>query len=146
MPWDPEQCRRLAFEANILRRYMPHFGVCDPKGDTYIAGRPRTNGGREYETRLCLPPGYPHQSPNLYIVHPRTLRMHGGGTINSLGTSGAFHTLSNGPDGCVTICHTSNWDASLTWVKVLHKLLLWLEAYELHLKTGDEIVKYLPHG
>lgn len=143
MTWDPEQRRRLAFEANLLGRRMPHFRVCDPTGETYIAGRARTTGGRKYDVRLYLPPDYPHESPSLYIVRPRVLRMYGGGTINSLGASGAFHTLPNGPDSCVTVCHTANWDASMTWVKVLHKLSLWLEAYELHLKTGNEIASYL---
>ncbi|MDM8008455.1 MAG: hypothetical protein QUV05_20140 [Phycisphaerae bacterium] len=126
-----------------MHRYMPHFRVCDPKGETYIAGQARSAGGRKYDVRLCLPPDYPHESPGLHIVRPETLRMYGGGTINSLGFSGAFHTLGNGPNGCVTVCHTPNWDASLTWVKVLRKLSLWLEAYELHLKTGEEIARYL---
>lgn len=66
-------------------------------------------------------------------------------TINSVGSSHAFHTLSNGPDGCVQICHFKSefWDASKTCVGVLFKGLLWLEAYDIYLKTDMSIASIL---
>jgi len=66
-------------------------------------------------------------------------------TINSVGSSHEFHTLSNGPDGCVQICHFKSeyWDASKTCVGVLFKGLLWLEAYDIYLKTGMSIASIL---
>lgn len=62
-------------------------------------------------------------------------------TINSLGCTHDFHTNSNGPGGCVQICHFSpaNWDASKTCVSVMIKAVLWCEAYDVHMVTGLSI-------
>jgi hypothetical protein len=63
-----------------------------------------------------------------------------------LSTSGSMHTLG-GVKGCVQICHysSSNWSPNVTLYKVILKGRLWLEAYEIYLRTGNDIDTYLPH-
>jgi hypothetical protein len=144
---DYELRRRMALEESLMQQYMPGFGFYDRTGRTYVTGWFRTNGGGQYQAKLQLSPSFPYEQPDRYIISPHTLWMHGNrGTINALGTSGAFHVLDNGPDGPVRICHTLNWDASITCVKLLVKCALWLEAYEAHLRNGDDLDHYLRHA
>lgn len=140
--WDADQRYRLAFEAKLLSQKMPHFRFCNLTGDTYVSGWAHTNSGRQYELKLTLGSDYPNEEPDLYIVSPRTLWKHGGGTINGEGTSHAFHTHNNG-GGCVQICHTRDWHAGMTCLLVLEKAHLWLEAYHGHLRTGRDLAEFL---
>ena len=139
-----EQCHRLAFEANLLRKYFPSFSVYEPSGKTYIEGCIRTNGGWNFRLKIDVPESYPYSKPKMYVMEPTTLYKKGNAsTINSLGSSHAFHTLGNGPDGVVCICHTAGWDSSRTFIQILKKGRLWCEAYEAHLRTGKDICEYL---
>lgn len=139
-----EQCQRLAVEQKLLAKYMPDFRFYDPRGDTYVEGWAQTRGGKSFKLKVMLPPEYPYAKPSLYVMSPVTLPRHGGqGTVNDVGCTHSFHTLENGPDGCVQICHTRGWDASITLVKVLLKGIVWMEAYSAHLRTGCEIADYL---
>lgn len=143
--WDSEQSQRLAMEEKLVNHYMPGYRFYDRTGNTYIEGEARTNGhSHGYRLRIELPPDYPYERPDLFVVQPRVLRMYGGrGTINALGGTHSFHTGGAGPNGCVQICHTGDWDASMTCVKVLIKGHLWLEAYDAHLRTGRDIADFL---
>ena len=140
-----EQCERLALEEKLLLKYMPGFYFYDKMGATYISGCYRPNGAsREYEIRIDIPFDYPYEKPELFIISPVILWKHGNrGTVNDEGVSHAFHTLEAGHGGCVQICHTLDWDASLTCVKVILKAILWCEAYEGHLQTGKDIAEFL---
>lgn len=141
--WNTEQCERLALEEQLLARYMSGFGFYDRTGNAYVQGWCTTNGGNNYALRLCLPPDFPYDEPKLWVVSPQTLWLHGNrGTVNSLGTSHAFHVYGN-DSGYVNICHTSDWDASITIVKVLLKGILWCEAYDGHLRTGQDLADFL---
>jgi hypothetical protein len=142
MSWSLEQQRRLAFEKKLIEREMGNFRFYNPTGNTYIEGWAKSNSGCRYKGRIELPPGYPYCEPDLYIVSPRTLFCHGSGTINEVGTTHRFHTIANGR-GYVQICHTGAWDSSKTCWLVLLKLYCWIEAYEAHLKTGQDIADYL---
>jgi ubiquitin-protein ligase len=140
---------RWQFEQQLIRFYMRSFAIHNlADGGAVVEGWAQTSGGQNrYKGRLVLSSNFPYEKPELYVTSPNPLRMHGWqGTINSLGTSHAFHTHANGPDGCVQICHTDSWHASLTCVFVLLKLHLWLEAYEAHQRTGEEIAEYLHRG
>ena len=139
-----EQCQRLAIEEKLLARYTPDFRFYNKTGDAYIDGWVMTSGGANwYRLWVGVPPEYPYSPPHLYVGHPHPLWMCGyQRTINSLGTSHAFHVLDN-PNGWVKICHTEYWDASLTCLKILLKGVMWLEAYEAHLRTGQNIADFL---
>ena len=59
-------------------------------------------------------------------------------------TSAEFHTLS-GIDGHTHICHfkASLWTDNNTLYQVVMKGLIWLEAYEAHLRTGKSMDVFL---
>ena len=142
--WNPEQRRRLAFEEKLVARYMPDSRLYDRTGNTYIDGGARTSGGaNRYRLRICLPSSFPYGKPGLYVISPHPVWMRRRRrTLNSLGTSHAFHVNKNG-GGYLNICHTRDWDASMTCVQVLLKGILWLEAYEGHLRTGRDLADFL---
>ena len=56
----------------------------------------------------------------------------------------ADHTLGS-QDGCTKICHfrPELWKDNNTLYQVVMKGLIWLEAYEAHLRTGASLSKYL---
>ena len=145
--WSQSQKYRLALEKEILAREMPQFRFCNLSSDTYVVGKTTTSGRRRwYELTLLLPECYPDEMPELYVSSPVTLwKEDGCETVNDEEVSHSFHTLSNGPDGCVQICHFKPdlWYPSIALTAVLMKGLLWLEAYEAHLRTGDDIASFL---
>ncbi len=142
--WDRSQRERLAVEEKLFDHYAPNFCFYNRTGDTYIEGWANTSdGSSRFKLRLALPPDFPYDEPDLYVVSPSMLWMHGNrGTINDLGTSHAFHVYDNGCDW-VKICHSADWDASLTCLKVIIKGHLWLEGYLSHLRTGQDIADFL---
>ncbi len=142
--WDRSQRERLAVEEKLFDRYAPNFRFYDRTGDTYIEGWANTsNGSSRFKLRLEISTEFPYDEPDLYVVSPRTLCRYGNrGSINDLGTSHAFHVYSNGR-GWVKICHSSDWEASMTCLKVIIKGHLWLEAYLSHLRTGRDIADFL---
>lgn len=138
---------RMDLEKAIMKSEMPQFRF-HQRGDSYFfKGIQRTSTLRHaYKLKLILTHRYPDQMPALYITSPKILRAHHGReTINSMGTTHSFHTLSNGSNECVQICHfkSEHWDASRTCVGVFIKGILWLEAYENHLQTGSSIADIL---
>ena len=144
--WSETQKYRLALEYKLLEKKMPQFKWYDLEGNTYLEGQVRTNDdGREYVLQCVLSNKFPDQKPKLFVVSPHTLPKYDGrGTINGAGKSHSFHTLDNGPRGCVQICHFKSewWDSTKTLMAVLMKGMYWLEAYSTHLQTGKPIAVY----
>ena len=140
-----QNTRRLQVEKGIMARELPQFIFFEIGNDSYFQGWHIVSTGLLYQLKLVLSEWYPDQMPSLYVTYPLILWKYGGNTINSEGVSHAFHTFSNGPNGCVQICHfkSENWDASKTCVGVLFKGILWLEAYAMHFVTGMTIADIL---
>ena len=133
---------RIKAERKIMVKELPQFKFFKLGNERYFEGWHTTTTSRlKFQLKLPLPKGYPEVLPALYVTCPLTLRKYGGGTINSIGITHSFHTLGNGPGGCIQICHfgTGNWDASKTCIGVLFKGMLWCEAYAVHLRTGLDI-------
>ena len=84
----------------------------------------------------------PHNGCKLSLSSP--FKRKDGSLLN--GTSGEQHTLA-AHDGLTEICHfnSSQWMSQNTLYQILMKGRLWLEAYEIHLQTGEDLEKYLPH-
>lgn len=143
--WSPEERQRLALEKRILDEKMPQFRFCDPRGDTYVEGAPLlSSGSNKYRLRIDIPSGFPLSCPSMYVSHPTPLLKHGGReTINPRSCSHAFHTLSNDGNGYVKICYTRGWSPSMSLFAVLLRGILWLEAYEAHLRTGRDLADFL---
>jgi len=139
--WNLSQCRRLAVETKLLDKHNPRFKFFDERGKTYVEGPalPRTHH-TPYRLRLQLTPNYPWEKPHLYVIKPKILSMHNGGTINECRASHRYHMLGcDGPDGCVEICFVKAWETSMTINGVLCKGELWIKAYCEHLRTGRTI-------
>ena len=139
---------RLTLENQILRRDgMAQFQVYgSPTCGYYLWGEHGTNAGNSYTLWSPLPAGFPHACPPLYIYAPNPLRAYAyGRTINSYGLSHAMHTLNNGPNNEVQICHwrSDRWHSGLTLNKVMLKAMLWLEAFEQHLSSGRDIDEFV---
>ena len=137
---------RIRAEREIMAEELDQFKFYKSGNESYFEGwHTTTTSHMEFLLKLPLPKGYPEIVPSLYIIYPLTLRKYGGGTINAIGITHSFHTLGNGPGGCVQICHfgSGHWDASKTCIGVLFKGMLWCEAYAVHLRTGMDISKIL---
>lgn len=143
--------QRLTFEQGVLLRDgLSQFSIRfdSARGLYYIWGEHRTNSGKPYVLWSPIPNTFPYGRPPLYIWSPNPLLAYGGGTVNSYGTSGTshdMHTLRNGPNGEVQICHwrDERWHSGITLNKVLLKGMLWLEAYEQHMATGRPIKDFV---
>ena len=138
---------RLGLEKALVSRELPQFQIYKSGDKVYFKGWQKTSyRSQDYQLKLALPRWYPDDMPSLSVIYPKILPKYGSmRTVNAEGTSHAFHTLSNGPGGCVQICHFKQemWDASKTCVGVLMKGIMWLEAYERHLRTGKTIAEII---
>jgi hypothetical protein len=100
-----------------------------------------------YQLRLCFNPQSPEVVPELYIWKPIILPSFEGGTINAC-TGHSTHTLCNGPEGRIQICHSpsGDWDASKSLIVPILRGVMWLYAYEGHRTTGQLISEYFPEN
>lgn len=132
----------IAVNKRLVERAFPHMGFHPHDSIPYFQGpmSPQSQSAT-YIVRLELPPGSPDVIPFATIWDPITLPRHDGGSINELGLTGAYHASSSGPGGRIRICHTPHdqWDASRTYVQVLVKVQLWIDAYHVHLAAGKTI-------
>lgn len=139
--WQPYQQKRLAEERQLLRSTMPGFDIRQPLGDTHVAGEWVSNAGYLYEVRIYLPRGYPDECPSTYVVSPSPLLDHRGKPVVKWGDSHMGHTWKSDRRGWVKLCtfRPANWDASNSLVQIARKSLLWIVAYEQHVRQGTQI-------
>ena len=136
---------RLTIENQILSRDgLSQFQVYQHSNNSsyYLEGAHKTNSGQSYDIWSPIPAHYPDKRPPVYVNKPNPLPAYQNDTsVNSCGLSHAMHTLSNGPDGQVQICHwrDDRWHSGITLNKVMIKVLVWLEAYEQHRSSGSPI-------
>jgi len=139
--------QRLNLENQIMARELPHFKLYVAGQEFYFRGWHQTRiTGRNYQLKLIVPLWYPDEMPRLYVLSPNPLYRYGShGTINSLAPLHALHINCNGPNDCVQICclNQEEWNASLSCVSIIHKGLIWCEAYEEYLRTGEDIANIL---
>lgn len=144
MPWSATQRQRLGFEKDLLERYFRgRVNWIDPTGNTRVEVRVTCTNDKQYTLRVYLPSDYPSSCPDMVVSYPSScLRRRDGSTLS--GISGADHILGS-RDGCTKICHfnSSLWRDDNTLYQVIMKGLIWLEAYEAHLRTGNSLSKYL---
>ncbi|MFH2000093.1 MAG: hypothetical protein ABIK28_10445 [Planctomycetota bacterium] len=138
---------RLSFEAKIFAKYLSTFSFDLSQFPPCFVGNYRTTaGGNVYRLKVVPPEWYPNDMPSLYVIAPNRLTKYGDkGYVNDVGISHAYHTMENGPGGCVQICHfnSDTWDASKTCIGVATKGIMWCEAYDCHLATGRTIADIL---
>lgn len=140
---------RLILENQLLQSDgLNQFQVYQSNiGDSYyLSGTHYTNAGKSYCIRSPIPSRYPNSRPPVYICEPNPLSSYKiGVSINSYDISHFMHTLPNGPNGEVQICHwrDDRWHSGITLNKVMLKVVIWLEAYEQHLSTGQNISEFV---
>jgi len=112
-----------------------------PENFYYIYGDYKSS----YTIWCRIPDYYPYTAPQIYVHKPNPLIGFGGVSVNSYGTSHKMHTLGNGRNGEVQICHwrQSQWHSGITLNKVMIKVMLWFEAFEQHLLTGQPIDNFV---
>ena len=144
MPWSSSQQRRLGLEKNVLEQYFgSRVSWIDPTGNTKAELRVTCTNDKRYVLRVYLPSDYPNSCPEMIVSSPSScLRRRDGSTMS--GTSGTDHILGT-KDGCTKICHfnTSLWNTKYTLYQIFMKGMIWLEAYEAHLRTGKPLCNYL---
>ena len=146
--WSPDQRQRLKLEHAVLRQEgFSQFSVYWYRDtDTYEASgtTPSTSGCR-YRLYLPIPSGFPCQRPPMYLTHPYPLYTADGRRLSSLGTSHQMHTLTPSSSGWVQVCHwrDDRWHAGILLQKVFLKGLLWIEAYEQHVRTGRPLADFV---
>ena len=109
--------------------------------DAYVVMGARANGGNVYTLRIELA-GFPYEIPAVYVT--RMLRDRDGNMLDQ--PSASMHVLFP-KSGWTRICHygSESWTPRVSIFKVYVKCRLWLEMYELHLRTGHPIDYYLNH-
>src|SRR3989338_4723569 len=109
---------RLGLENGILiRDGMSQFQVYRRDTHYYLWGEQKTNSGNLYTIWSPIPGNYPYQRPEVYIYNPNPLYGYASlRTINSYGLSHDMHTLENGPNGEVQVCHwrSDRWHSGIT--------------------------------
>ena len=144
MSWSASQRRRLGFEKELLEKYFrSRVSWINPTGDTRVEVRVTCTNDKQYTLRVYLPSDYPNSCPQMVVSSPSScLRRKNGSSLS--GVSGADHVLGS-KDGCTQICHYNSglWRDDNTLYQVIMKGLIWLEAYEAHLRTGESLRRYL---
>ena len=136
--------QRYQAELTILRRKLTpnlyKFTDWD-KPTAHVVMAARTNRGNIYTLYIPLD-GFPQDIPKVFVT--KMLHAKNGAPLN--GPSAAMHTLPS-ENGWTRLCHYGydSWIANVSLYKIYVKCRLWLEMYELHLQTGNDIDYYLNH-
>jgi hypothetical protein len=137
--------QRLRIEKQALDFGFPRRHAFHNLGtyNEYLELGLRTNAGRTYNLKVMLD-GFPYSKPRVYVIYPTRLYDYNGTPLSTV--SASMHLLT--PDnGNIQICHYSdtNWHENVTLYKVALKCLIWLNAYDGHLRTGQPIDHFLKH-
>ncbi|MDD3878329.1 MAG: hypothetical protein PHT69_17045 [Bacteroidales bacterium] len=146
MGWTYEQQNRLQREVDILNQYFPSFAFVYIGSQLCMEGWLITNSKNNYKIRLYVPKDLPYSVPDVIITYPTQLKDYYGRLLVNLGASANMHLLSpidNSPKICTY--RSTNWNANITFYKVLMKVRIWLEAFDGHLKTSNDLDYYLKH-
>ena len=145
MPWSNYQLRRLQQEKEILAKYFGgRVTWSNVYGRTKVQIRMTSNSNRNYTMSITLTDDFPHSCPTLLLESPKNLYLRNGTPLPH--NSSEFHTLHD-PSGLVSICHfvVNMWTNENTLYQVFMKGRLWIEGYEGHLTTGNNMDYYLRH-
>lgn len=146
MPWSLFQRQRLARQRRDLEEYFRNKVKWINPADqhaTKVEVTVTLSNDKQYTLRVSLPSDFPNSCPSMIVSVPRyCLKKKNGCFLNV--SSAEDHTLPS-KDGCTQICHCRPdlWRNDCTLYQVFIKGLTWLEAYEVHLETGDPLDWYL---
>lgn len=135
--------RRLVKERKELQKHFPgKVRWIDPASKTKVEVDMVSNNNRNYILRLHLPDDFPNSCPALAVVSPERIYRRNGEALPE--NSEEFHTLAS-HEGFPTICHYHplDWHNGYWLHQVFVKGRIWIEAYEGHLDTGENLDYYL---
>lgn len=136
---------RLMAEESLLTRKFPsntfRFFNRENLENAYLRIGAKTNSGNIYTLHMDLA-GFPVRQPKVFVT--KMLKSKSGTYLDS--ASASMHTLPS-EHGWTRICHYgyNSWTPNVSLYKVYVKCRLWLEMYESHLRTGQNIDYYLNH-
>ena len=135
---------RLQAEKDVLKRKLPGYDYRFMDMDTskpYLVLPAKTNRGNIYTIRIELDQ-FPNEIPKAFVT--KMLKTKSGEEMNDC--SASMHTLTS-EHGYTRICHYgyNSWTPMVSLYKIYVKCRLWLEMYELHLQTGNNMDYYLNH-
>ena len=141
--WSSSQRRRLALDKSILEKFFAgkvNWINQTSAGNTKVEVRMTTSNNKYYTLRVYVPRDYPNACPSMSVSSHGRLTRRDGSALYGFDD----HTLGT-LDGSTQICHFRQelWTAENTLYQVFMKGLLWLEAYEGHLRTGKSLGVYL---
>lgn len=128
---------RLELEKDVLSIKLPSniymFRDMDTPNAHLLIGA-RTNSRNVYTLKIMLK-DFPESVPEVYTTKPLKDRQG-----NNLGVSHELHNYGTS-GGQTRICHypDSYWSPAVSLYKVYIKCRLWLECYEIYLRTGQSI-------
>lgn len=136
--------RLRAERAVLASEFAPNlYQFCDMHTDSpYIVFAARTNRGNLYTLRVELE-DFPDDVPKVFVQGRMLLDCNGNRLDDA---SASMHTLP-AEHGWTRLCHYgyASWSPMVSLYKIFVKARLWLEMYEEHLKTGQDIDYYLAH-
>ena len=100
--------------------------------------------GTKYVLRLYISPDFPHSYISMAVVARDGILRRKDNSL--LGFASLQDHVLSSKDGYTRIDHfpSDNWVGNKTLLEVIKKGLVWLEAYEMHLREGDSIDWFLP--
>lgn len=143
MPWSQAQRQRLGFEKTLLESYFRDRVTWISPGDqTIVEVRATCTNDRQYTLRIYLPTDFPNSCPNMVVKASARLRARNGDLLECY--PGDNH-IGKTVEGYTGICHfrPNRWRNDNTLYQVTMKGLIWLEAYEAHLRTGRPLSQFL---
>lgn len=148
MTWSSNQQAQLAAEKSRIEKYFPNGEILwNNSNSNYYAWvqiKMTSNNNKSYTLRMYIPSDFPNSCPDMVMVSPSNLRQRNGTALPH--ESSVFHTIGK-RDGYIKICHTRPglWTAQTWLYELFLKGRLWIEAYEGHLTTGNDMDVYLKH-
>ena len=133
--------QRYEAEVALLKRKLSpsvwHFDLNRER--PFLAMAVKTKSGNLYTIQIELE-RFPSAVPKVFVT--RMLRDHDGNPMSEARHS--LHTLAS-EHGWTRICHygTESWTPGVSLYKIYIKCALWLNIYEVHLKTGKPMEYYL---
>ena len=110
---------------------------------TYVEVEVSCTNEEKYILRVYIPNDFPNSCPSVVVISPNGILRRANGSF--LRTASRNDHILSSKDGYTQIClfRSDIWMGDATLSQVVKKGVIWLEAYELHLQTGDPIDKFL---
>ena len=111
--------------------------------ETYVEVEVSCTNKRKYVLRVHISNDFPNSCPSVVVISPNGILRRANGSF--LRTASRNDHVLPSKDGFTQICHFRShiWMGDATLSQVVKKGVIWLEAYELHLQTGDPLDKFL---